>query len=205
MQQLLLTAPLPVRRSLYIALGKLGTKLDTVPEWIFEATSVTPDVHTNPYLFEAHVRAAEMPPGWATELMIGNLEVALFDVNPEPQERVRLKKFVVATAEQMRTRELAGFLNKVIGDEKDCLSTRPRRTGHSCRRHRDLARKAPAGVRRSATSRLGHAGQSGYVQARAAYRRRQGTRRRRKTRSNPQAERPGGTRTSPRSGEARRN
>ena len=122
MQQLLLTAPLPVRRSLYIALGKLGTKLDTVPEWIFEATSVTPDVHTNPYLFEAHVRAAEMPPGWATELMIGNLEVALFDVNPEPQERVRLKKFVVATAEQMRTRELAGFLNKVIGDEKDYFS-----------------------------------------------------------------------------------
>jgi glucose/arabinose dehydrogenase len=122
MQQLLISAPLPVRRSLYIALGKLGTKLDTVPEWIFEATSVTPDVHTNEYLFEAHVRAAEMPAGWATELLIGNLEVALFDVNPEPQERVRLKKFVVATAEQMRTRELANFLDKALDDDKDYFS-----------------------------------------------------------------------------------
>ncbi len=122
MQQKLLSAPLPVRRSLYIALGKLGTKLDTVPEWIFEATSVTPDVHTNPYLFQAHARAAETPAGWATELMLGNLEVALLDVNPEPQERVRLKKFVVATAEQMRTRELANFLDKTIRDEKDYFS-----------------------------------------------------------------------------------
>lgn len=122
MQDKLLSAPLPVRRSLYLALGKLGTKLDTVPEWIFEATSVTPDVHTNRHLFQAHGRAAEIPPGWATELMLGNLEVALFDVNPEPEERVRLKKFVVATAEQMRTRELAGFLDKAIRDEKDYFS-----------------------------------------------------------------------------------
>ena len=79
--------PLSVRRSLYLALGKLGTKVDAVPEWIFEATSVTPDVHTNRYLFDGHVRAAEMPKGWATDLMLGNLEVALFDVNPEPEER----------------------------------------------------------------------------------------------------------------------
>jgi quinoprotein glucose dehydrogenase len=122
MQQKVLAGPLPVRRSLYIALGKLGTKLDTVPEWIFEASSVTPDVHTNRYLFDAHARAAEMPKGWATELMLGNLEVALFDPNPEPQERHRLKKFVTATAEQMRTRELANFLDKSIRDEKDYFS-----------------------------------------------------------------------------------
>jgi len=122
MQQKVLAGPLSVRRSLFIALGKLGTKLDTVPEWIFEASSVTPDVHTNRYLFEAHARAAEMPKGWATELMLGNLEVALFDPNPEPQERHRLKKFVTATAEQMRTRELANFLDKSIRDEKDYFS-----------------------------------------------------------------------------------
>ena len=122
MQQQLLSGPLSVRRSLYIALGKLGTKLDSVPEWIFEATSVTPDAQTNRYLFDAHVRAAEMPKGWATELMLGNLEVALFDPNPEPEERQRLKKFVVATAEAMRTHELADFLDKSIRDEKDYFS-----------------------------------------------------------------------------------
>jgi quinoprotein glucose dehydrogenase len=122
MEQKLLLGPLPVRRSIYIALGKLGTKLDSVPEWIFEASSVTPDVHTNRYLFEGHVRAAETPKGWATELMLGNLEVALFDPNPEPEERQRLKKFVVATAEAMRTRELADFLDKTIRDETDYFS-----------------------------------------------------------------------------------
>jgi hypothetical protein len=122
MQQHLLSASLPARRALYIALGKLGTKLETVPEWIFEASSVTPDVHTNRHLFDGHVRAAEMPKGWATELLIGNLEVALFDPNPEPEERVRLKKFVVATAEAMRTRELADFLERVTRDEKDYFS-----------------------------------------------------------------------------------
>ena len=122
MQNRLLVASLPARRSLYIALGKLGTRLETVPEWIFEATSVTPDVLTNRWLFEAHVRAAEMPQGWATELLIGNLEVALFDPNPEPEERQRLKRFVVATAECMRTRELTAFLERTIRDERDYFS-----------------------------------------------------------------------------------
>jgi len=79
-------------------------------------------VQTNRDLFDGHVRAAEMPKGWATELLIGNLEVALFDPNPEPDERQRLKKFVVATAEAMRTRELAEFLERVIRDEKDYFS-----------------------------------------------------------------------------------
>jgi hypothetical protein len=122
MQNLLLSASPPVQRSLYLALGKLGTKLESVPEWIFEATSVTPPFHANRFLFDAHVRAAEMPKGWATELMIGNLEVALFDPNPEPNERQRLKGFVVATAECMRTGELAAFLDKAIGDERDYFS-----------------------------------------------------------------------------------
>jgi hypothetical protein len=122
MQDRLVSASLPARRSLYIALGKLGTKLDSVPEWIFEATSVTPDVHNSRHLFQAHARAAEMPKEWATVLMLGNLEVALFDPNPEPQERHRLKKFVVATAEAMRTRELTNFLDKCIRDEKDYFS-----------------------------------------------------------------------------------
>lgn len=122
MQGRLLVASLPARRSLYIALGKLGTKLETVPEWIFEATSVTPDAQTNRWLFDGHVRAAEMPKGWATELLIGNLEVALFDPNPEPDERQRLKQFVVATASAMRTRELADFLDRLIRDEKDYFS-----------------------------------------------------------------------------------
>jgi quinoprotein glucose dehydrogenase len=122
LQQQLLRAPPAVQRSLYLALGKLGRKLDTVPEWIFEATSVTPQVQSNRHAFDGHVRAAEMPEGWATELLIGNLEVALFDPNPEPEERQRLKLFVTKTAEAMRTKELATFLDRTIRDEKDYFS-----------------------------------------------------------------------------------
>jgi hypothetical protein len=48
--------------------------------------------------------------------------VALFDPNPEPEERQRLKKFVVATAEAMRTRELPNFLDRLIRDDKDYFS-----------------------------------------------------------------------------------
>jgi hypothetical protein len=122
MQQQLLRAPPAVQRSLYLALGKLGRKLETVPEWIFEATSVTPRVQANRLAFDGHVRAAEMPEGWATELLIGNLEVALFDPNPDPEERQRLKLFVTKTAEGMRTKELATFLDRTIRDEKDYFS-----------------------------------------------------------------------------------
>jgi quinoprotein glucose dehydrogenase len=122
MQQHLLRSPPAVQRSLYLALGKLGTKLDTVPEWIFEATSVTPQVQANRHTFDGHVRAAEIPEGWAAELLIGNLDVALFDPNPEPEERQRLKLFVTKTAEAMRTKELAVFLDRLIRDEKDCFS-----------------------------------------------------------------------------------
>lgn len=122
MQHQLLRAPPAVQRSLYLALGKLGRKLDTVPEWIFEATSVTPQLQANRHSFDGHVRAAEMPEGWAPELLIGNLEVALFDPNPEPEERQRLKLFVTKTAEAMRTKELATFLDRTIRDEKDYFS-----------------------------------------------------------------------------------
>jgi hypothetical protein len=122
MQNRLLRAAPPAQRSLYLALGKLGTRLDTAPEWVFEATSVTPGVQANRHLFDAHVRAAELPPGQATELLIGNLEVALFDPNPEPEERQRLKQFVAATAEAIRTRELAAFLDRTIRDERDYFS-----------------------------------------------------------------------------------
>lgn len=122
LQDRLLHAAVPVRRSLYLALGKLGTKYDAAPEWIFEATSVTPEHQTNRYLFDGHVRALETPKDWAAELLLGNLDVALFDPNPEPEERQRLKNFVVATAEAMRTRELANFLDRLIRDEKDYFS-----------------------------------------------------------------------------------
>jgi quinoprotein glucose dehydrogenase len=122
LQDRLLRAALPVRRSLYLTLGKLGTKYDAAPEWTFEATSVTPEHQANRYLFDGHVRALEMPKDWAAELLLGNLEVALFDPNPEPDERQRLKKFVVSTAEAMRTPELAQFLNRLIRDEKDYFS-----------------------------------------------------------------------------------
>jgi quinoprotein glucose dehydrogenase len=122
LQDRLLHAAVPVRRSLYLALGKLGTKYDAAPEWTFEATSVTPEHQTNRYLFDGHVRALETPQDWAAELLLGNLEVALFDPNPDPEERQRLKKFVVATAEAMRTRELSNFLDRLIRDEKDYFS-----------------------------------------------------------------------------------
>ncbi|MEX2176024.1 MAG: PQQ-dependent sugar dehydrogenase [Pirellulaceae bacterium] len=122
MQQVLLGAALPAQRPLYLALGKLGTRLETVPEWIFEATSVTPAAQANRQVFDGHVRAAEMRQGAATELLLGNLEVALIDPNPDPPERERLKAFVTATAEAMRTRELANFLDKLIEDPRDFLT-----------------------------------------------------------------------------------
>jgi hypothetical protein len=122
LQNQLLRSPPTLQRSLYLALGKLGTKVDAVPEWIFEATSVTPQVQANRHTFDGHVRAVELPKGWGAELLIGNLEVALFDPNPEPEERQRLKLFVTATAEAMRTRELADFLDRTIRDEKDYFS-----------------------------------------------------------------------------------
>jgi hypothetical protein len=122
LQYRLLSAPPAVQRSLYLTLGKLGQKLDTVPEWIFEATSVTRELQADRIVFDGHVRAAEMRAGFGTELLLGNLEVALVDPNPEPDERFRLKQFVAATAEGMRTRELSDFVHRLIKDEADFFS-----------------------------------------------------------------------------------
>jgi hypothetical protein len=122
LQDRLLSAPPAVQRSLFLTLGKLGQKLDTVPEWIFEATSVTRELQSDRIVFDGHIRAAEMPAGAGTELMLGNLEVALIDPNVDPAERFRLKQFVAATAAGMRTRELASFVERLIKDEADFFS-----------------------------------------------------------------------------------
>jgi hypothetical protein len=60
-----------------------------------------------------------MVPGAAKELMIGNLDVALNFPDAEPKERQRLKEFVTLTAEAMRTRELAEFLDALLTGEED--------------------------------------------------------------------------------------
>jgi hypothetical protein len=114
--------------SLRLALGKLaaaGVKdapdwsLETA-EWGFESMSVTHRPNKTPRkVFEAHVQALEMVPGAAKELMIGNLDVALNMPEVEPQERQRLKEFVTLTAEGMRTRELAVFLDALLAGEED--------------------------------------------------------------------------------------
>jgi hypothetical protein len=113
--------------ALRLALGKLaaaGAKdaadwsLETV-EWGFESMSVTHRPSTPPEVFDAHVIALEMVPGAAKELMIGNLEVALNFPDAELKERQRLKEFVTLTAEAMRTRELADFLNELLTSDDD--------------------------------------------------------------------------------------
>src|SRR5262249_25109897 len=96
-------------RALRLALGKLAAAgvedtpdwaLDTV-EWGFESMSVTHRPTTPPEVFEAHVRALEMVPGAARELMLGNLDVAINFPDVEPMERERLKEFVTLTAAGM--------------------------------------------------------------------------------------------------------
>jgi hypothetical protein len=75
------------------------------------------------YVFDAHVRALEMVPGAAKVLMLeSNLDVALNLPEAEPQERQRLKEFVTLTAEAMRTRELAVFLDALLRGEEDFLA-----------------------------------------------------------------------------------
>jgi hypothetical protein len=114
-------------RALRLALGRLAAAgvedapdwaLDTV-EWGFESMSVTHRPTTPPEVFEAHVRALQMVPGAAKELMIGNLDVAINFPGAEPMERERLKEFVTLTAEGMRTKEAAVFLDALLtGDEE---------------------------------------------------------------------------------------
>lgn len=113
-------------RALRLALGKLAAagvedaaewSLETV-EWGFESMSVSHRPTTPPEVFEAHVRALEMVPGAAKELMIGNLDVAINFPGVEPMERQRLMEFVTLTAEGMRTRELAVFLDALLTGEE---------------------------------------------------------------------------------------
>jgi len=107
-------------RELRLALGRLAAAgVEDAAEWGFESMSVTHDAKTPPAVFEAHVKALEMVPGAAKELMIGNLDVALNFPDAEPKERQRLKEFVTLTAEGMRTRELAVFLNELLTGEDD--------------------------------------------------------------------------------------
>lgn len=116
--------------ALRLALGKLaasGAKdspdwaLETI-EWGFESMSVTHKPSTPPEVFDAHARALEMVPGAAKELMLGNLDVALNLPETDPIERQRLKEFVTLTAEKMRTRELAVFLDALLQSEGDFLA-----------------------------------------------------------------------------------
>jgi hypothetical protein len=60
-----------------------------------------------------------MVPGAAKELMVGNLDVALNFPEADPKERQRLKEFVTLTAEAMKTRELAQFLDALLLGEDD--------------------------------------------------------------------------------------
>jgi hypothetical protein len=111
---------LAAERALRLALGKLAAAgVEDAAEWGFESMSVTHSAKTPPEIFEAHVRALEMVPGAARELMIGNLDVAInLDVG-EPLERQRIKEFVTLTAEAMRTRELSVFLDALLRGEED--------------------------------------------------------------------------------------
>jgi hypothetical protein len=114
--------PLTIR-AVHLTLGKLAAAgSESAAEWSFEGTSVTFGPRLSPYVFDGHVRALELAPGAAKELMLGNLFVAIdFDIT-EFDERQRIKAFVVATAEAMRTRELADFLDALLRGEEDYLA-----------------------------------------------------------------------------------
>jgi hypothetical protein len=101
-------------------IGKLAAELGIdAAEGGFESMSVTHTSKTPPEVFDSHVRALEMVPGAAKELMIGNLDVALNFPDADPKERQRLKEFVTLTAEGMRTRELSIFLDELLTSDDD--------------------------------------------------------------------------------------
>ena len=108
-------------RALRLALGRwaaAGGGLEAA-EWNFESMSVTDRPRTPRIVFDAHVRALEMVPGAARELLIGNLDVAINFPQAEERERQRIKEFVVRTAEAMRTGELTAFLDALLAAEED--------------------------------------------------------------------------------------
>jgi hypothetical protein len=114
------TRDVPAQCALRLALGKLAAAgVEDAAEWGFESMSVSHNAKTPPEVFEAHARALEMVPGAAKELMIGNLDVALNFPEADPKERQRIKEFVVLTAEALKTRELADFLDALLTGEDD--------------------------------------------------------------------------------------
>ena len=110
----------PAQCALRLALAKLAAAgVEDAAEWGFESMSATHNAKTPPEVFDAHVRALEMVPGAAKELMLGNLDVALNFPEADPKERQRIKEFVTLTAEKMRTRELAEFLDALLSGDDD--------------------------------------------------------------------------------------
>jgi len=113
-----ITRDVPAQCALRLALAKLALSgVEDAAEWGFESMSVTHNAKTPPEVFAAHARALEMVPGAAKELMIGNLDVALNFPEADPKERQRIKEFVVLTAEALKTRELADFLDALLTGE----------------------------------------------------------------------------------------
>ncbi|HZN33861.1 MAG TPA: hypothetical protein VFB80_08575, partial [Pirellulaceae bacterium] len=108
-------------RALALGLGKLAAAAKSVDlaEWNFEGTSVSHGPKMSRYVFDGHARSLELVKGAAKELMLGNLDVALNLPEAEPAERQRLKEFVTLTAEAMRTRELAEFLDALLLQEEN--------------------------------------------------------------------------------------
>jgi glucose/arabinose dehydrogenase len=107
-------------RAVQLALASLAAAgVADAAEWGFEATSVTHGPKMGRYTFDGHVRALERVPGAAKELLLGNLDVAINLDIVEPLERQRLKEFVTLTAESMRARELAEFLDALLRGEED--------------------------------------------------------------------------------------
>jgi hypothetical protein len=123
LQRHLFAAKPGVPRGALLAHGKLAKNLDEA-EWTFEATSVTYRAHMGPQIFDAHVRALEMTKDAARDLLLGNLDVAVNFPDADAKERQRMKEFVVATAEAMRTRELATFLDALLWGEDDLVVNR---------------------------------------------------------------------------------
>jgi hypothetical protein len=114
------TRDVPAQCALRLALGKLAAAgVEDAAEWGFESMSVSHNAKMPPEVFEAHARALEMVPGAAKDLMIGNLDVALNFPEADPKERQRIKEFVVLTAEALKTRELADFLDALLTGEDD--------------------------------------------------------------------------------------
>jgi hypothetical protein len=104
------------QRALQLSLGRLAAAAKSIDlaEWTFEGTSVTHGPKMSREVFDGHVRALELVPGAAKELMLGNLDVALNLPEADPLERHRIKEFVTLTAEAMRTRELIEFLDSLL-------------------------------------------------------------------------------------------